>query len=188
MEALSITIFMSAIFGLMIILLTRKPSCTNKIVRINDKNWIVNGNVVSFEENSQISVFRQTLEDCKHYNHYESEKLKHDKLQIFNDYQKTTKAISVNPSLLDSVNEEKLEQIREKYLQYELMCNKLELPCLSIEFYLVKEENPTLCCDLRSLITPLSHLFIYEIHNKETAKYSGDRKKAMEKEFKLKWY
>lgn len=169
---------------------TEQTSKSN-ITRIDDKNWIVNNEFVSFEEDTPILRFKQEMEDNKHYRNYESEKLSRDRERIFNDWIKTKQAIHKYPDLKNCVTEEKLEAIAEKYDKYLFMCKKLDetTMVLSKEEFLIKEENPMYCVDFTNMMWFPKHLGIYEIHNKKTAKYyKGNMNELIAKEFETKWY
>ena len=171
--------------------LRTEPTSKSNITRIDDKNWIVNNEFVSFEEDTPILRFKQEMEDNKHYRNYESEKLSRDRERIFNDWMKTTQAIHKYPDLKNCVTEEKLETITEKYDKYLFMCKKLDetTMILSKEEFLIKEENPMYCVDWTNMMWFPKHLGIYEIHNEKTAKYyKGNMNELIAKEFKTKWY
>ena len=163
----------------------------SNITRIDDKNWIMNNEFLSFEEYTPILRFKQEMEDNKHYRNYESEKLSKDRKRIFNDWMKTTQAINKYPDLKNCVTEEKLEAITEKYGKYLFMCKKLDetTMILSKEEFLIKEENPAFCVDFTNMMWFPKHLGFYEIHNEKTAKYyNGNMNELISEEFETKWY
>lgn len=163
----------------------------NNTIRIDDKTWVVNNKLISFEEDNQITRFEQEMEDYKHYRNYEIEKLCRDREWIYNNYLKTTRALHKNPDFKNCVTEEKLESITEEYDKYLFMCKKLEetVMILSKEEFLIRKENPTFCADWSNLILPPKHWGLYTIHNEKTAKYyKGDMGELIKKEFKTKWY
>jgi protease II len=171
--------------------LRTETTSKSNITRIDDKNWIVNNEFVSFEEDTPILRFKQEMEDNKHYRNYESEKLSRDRERIFKDWMKTTQAIHSHSDLKNCVTEEKLEAITEKYDKYLFMCKKLDeaTMILSKEEFLIKEENPMFCVDWTNMMWFPKHLGFYEIHNEKTAKYcKGNMSELIAKEFETKWY
>ncbi len=171
--------------------LRTETTSKSNITRIDDKNWIVNNEFVSFEEDTPILRFKQEMEDNKHYHNYKSEKLSRDRERIFKDWMKTTQSIHKYPDLKNCVTEEKLEAITEKYDKYLFMCKKLDetIMILNNEEFLIKEENPAFCVDWTNMIWFPKHLGFYEIHNEKTAKYyKGNMNELIAKEFEAKWY
>ena len=161
------------------------------ITRLDDKNWIIDGKFVSFEEDTPVLRIRQKLEDNKHYHAYESEKLMRDRESLWKDYLKTTQAIKKFPNLEECVTPEKLEAITDEYEHYLKKCNKLEEDAiLTKEEFLIRDENPTLCVDFSSFgIWIRKPIGAYIIHNEKTARYArGRMEDIMAKEFKEKWY
>ncbi len=55
-----------------------KKEHRSSITRIDDKNWIVNGEFVSLEEDTPINRLRQKQEDRKYYWAYERERRSED--------------------------------------------------------------------------------------------------------------
>jgi hypothetical protein len=47
--------------------LRTEPTSKSNITRIDNKNWIVNNEFVSFEEDTPILRFKQEMEDNKHF-------------------------------------------------------------------------------------------------------------------------
>lgn len=168
-----------------------ETSIKSNITRIDDKNWIVNDKFVSFEEDTPILRLKQEIEDNKHYQNYESEKLINDRKQIFNDKIKTIQAIQKHPGLKNCVTKEKLEAITDKYERYIFMCKKLgeSTMILSKEEFLIKEENPIYCLDFTNIMFFPKHFGFYEIYNEKTARYyKGNMDELIAKEFENKWY
>lgn len=161
----------------------------SNITKINDENWIVGSELVSFEEDTPLLRFQQQCEDEKHFRNYETDKLMKDRGQIFDDHLKTIQAIHKNPELKNCVTDEKLKAITEKHEEYILMCDKLgETIRQTKEQFLIKQENPW-CCSSMGFQGFRKSLGVYEIHNDKTAKYlNGNMEELMEKEFKAKWY
>lgn len=172
-------------------LTTSTRDSSNDLVRLDDKNWIINNKFVSFEEDTPVLRFKQEREDTKHYRHYESHRLNTDRSRIGDDYLKTIFAIQDHPDLKDCVTEEKLLEITEKHEEYVYMCTKLkeDIMVLSKEEFLIKQENPIYCATFKiDILNPLGVGF-YTIHNEKTAKYAnGNVNELIEAEFKEKWY
>ena len=168
-------------------------SDTGRYRQIDDKNWIINGVFVSFEEDTPALRFQQKMEDDKHYRAYERNRTMDDRKRIFNNWMKTVAAIHKYPELQESVTPEKMEAITEKYDQYALMCKKLDydLYMLTKEQFLIKNENVAYCVDWSNsfgyIVNPMES-GCYTIHNEKTAKYQGNVMELIETEFKQKWY
>lgn len=167
----------------------KKSKSNNPITRIDDKNFIINNEFVSLEEDTPLKIFQQECEDKKHYNSYEIDRIIKDKVRICSEKMKTILAINNFPEIKDCVTPEKLNDITEKYNHYVDMCNKLdEKIFLTKEEFLIKEENPSLCVDF-TISTHINANGFYTIYNKNTAKYiHGNMNGIIEKEFKEKWY
>lgn len=189
METLFIILFICGFGMYFFIRNNNSNSKASGITKINDKNWIINNKLVSFEKNTPMLNHMQKMEDDKHYRNYEFNRLRRDREKIYKDYSRVINAIYDNPNskLLDCVTEEKLEAITEEYDQYVHMCKKLEIILfLTKEQFLIKKENPMLFMNFR-WDSPRGG--IYEIHNEETAKYlNGNYSELMEEEFKKNWY
>src|SRR5688572_18522016 len=96
------------------------------IRQLDEKNWIVNGEFVSFDEDRPELIFQQEMEDMRMYGNYERWKLKEDREYIFNTWEKTISRIHQYPELTDVVTPEKLTELEPRYNHYLLMCSKLE--------------------------------------------------------------
>lgn len=169
--------------------MSTEVSDKNKLTRIDDKNWIVDGKLVSLEEDTPLLRFEQEQEDSRMYWEYESNKLMHDRKEIGDTWMKTIKAIHDMPDLKESVTEETLSIWMESFLEYDFKCDKLkEIMKLELEDFVIMRENPAFCCAL-SWCNPMSTASIYHISNEKTAKYAnGDVNELIAAEFKAKWY
>lgn len=99
----------------------------SNVVRLDDKNWIVTNEFVSFEEDTPILRLKQKMEDDEIYRNYEIDRLTHERSCIFNDWETTVRAIRDYPHLKECVTEEKLNAIAEKYDHYLDKCKKLKI-------------------------------------------------------------
>lgn len=174
-----------------------EEKCINErlpsVVKVDDKNWIVDGKIESFETDTPLLRMQQETEDNKHYRAFERAKLKRDRDSIYNDWRKTVDAIKEHSFLRDCITEEALKDITEKYDKYIYKCDKLDRTIrLTKEEYLIHEKHPFFCVDWSTLgiwIPPLVGNGCYNIYNTETARYSGgDMNKKIEQEFKKEWY
>ena len=158
-------------------------------IKIDDKNWIVKGEFVSFEEDTPALQFQQEMEDNEQYRKFENNKLKRDRDRIFEDYMKTTKAIQEHEFLQELITDENLSKHWIEYEQYLLMCDKLgEGLNLEYDEYVIMKEAPVWCGTIH-IMNPLSTASIYNIYNAKTARYyNGNTTELMEAEFKQKWY
>jgi hypothetical protein len=171
-------------------LINKKASKSN-ITKINDTNWAINGELISFDKNIPLEKLKQEAEDNEIYNTYETERLIRDRIAIFENYRKTKQAISVYAKLGNCVTDEKLKLIESEYNDYLVMCKKLKInECiLSKRDFLIQKENPVFCHDFSSQALIHKHIGIYHIYNKDTARYyNGNMTEILENEFKNKWY
>lgn len=172
--------------------LSSKSEYKSSITKINDKNWIVNNEFVSFETDTLTLRFQQEMEDNKHFRAYEMDRLIRDRKRISGYWFKTIEAIRNHPDIKKCVTSKKLEEVTEKYDDYIQMCDNVdEMLRLTKEEFLIREENVALCVDFLSfgLVIPNSGSGIYKISNPETARYyKGDMKDIMAEEFKKKHY
>jgi len=165
--------------------LTTDRTESSNIIRIDDKNWIVNNEFVSFEEDTPINRFKQELEDNEHYRNYERQRLQYERDKIFNQWQNVNNAIIKNPKIKECVTEEKLKNTKNEYASYVLKCKKLdEIPMLSPEDFVILKENVFLNYFKFFFPKPIPS-GVYSIYNEKTAKYKGDY--SVEKEFNEKW-
>jgi hypothetical protein len=189
-------IAMIGFFGLMGLgfskALSSKSDYKSNITKIDDKNWIVNNEFVSFETDTPVLRFQQEMEDNKHFRAYEMDRLTRDRERIGSYWLKTIEAIRNHPEIKTCVTPEKLEDVTEKYNEYIQMCDNVdEMLRLTKEEFLIREENITLCVDFLSFASsiPNSGSGIYEISNPETARYyKGNMQDIMAEEFKKKHY
>lgn len=162
---------------------------TNTVTKIDDKTFMVDNKIVSFKENTAMLTLQQKMEDDKHYFNYERKRLNRDRERLANEWIETKKAINNYPDLKDSVTEEKLNDITEKFTQYVFICKKLQLLHLSKEEFLIKEENPIYCADFSNMMQWDIGGGIYNVYNDKTARYyNGKMTELMAKEFQTKWY
>ena len=172
--------------------LSSKNENKSNITKIDDKNWIVNNEFVSFETDTPALRFKQQMEDDKHFRAYEMDRLTRDRERIGGYWLKTIEAIQKYPEIKECVTPEKLEDISEKYDEYIRMCDNVdEMLKLTKEEFLIREENILLCVDFLSfgLVIPNASAGIYEISNPETARYyKGNMQDIMAEEFKEKHY
>jgi len=193
---IGILIILSLAYGFLGWLFGKALSTESKssVTRIDDDNWLVNGEFVSFEKDTPLLRLQQETEDSKHYLNYEIEKLQKDREQVLNDWLKTKQAINKYPDLKGAVTEEKLKAITDEYQTYVFMCGKLDgttkpTMLLTKEEFLIKQENGMYCVDISSWFHFRKALNTYTIHNEETAKYTdGNMTDLMQKEFETKWY
>jgi len=173
-------------------ILSGKSNYKSGITKIDDKNWIVDNKVVSFETDTPALRFQQEMEDDKHFRAYEMDRLIRDRERIGGYWLKTIEAIQKYPDIKDCITPEKMESITEKYNEYIQMCDNVdEMLRLTKEEFLIREENIYLCVDFLSfgLIIPKYGSGSYEISNPETARYyKGNMKDIMAEEFKKKHY
>ena len=173
-------------------ILRGKSDYKSNITKIDNKNWIVNNEVVSFETDTPALRFQQEIEDDKHFRAYEMGKLTRDSERIGSYWLKTTEAIRNYPNIKECVTSDKLEDITEKYDEYTKMCDKLyENFILTKEEFLIRENNIGLCVDFLSfgVAIPNTCSGIYEISNPETARYYRvNMQDIMAEEFKAKHY
>lgn len=165
-------------------------SSKSSITKIDDKNWIVNNEFVSFEEDTPLKRFQQEQEDRKHYQAYERDKLQRDRERLWKDWMKTKQAIDKYPDLKNCVSDEKLNSITNEYEHYLKMCDKLkEDMILTKEEFLIKKENPALCVDFTNILCIRNPIGCYTIFDKKNAKYAhGKMDELISQEFKKKWY
>ena len=172
--------------------LSGKNNYKSNLTKIDDKNWIMNNEFVSFETDTPALRFQQEMEDNKHFRAYEMARLTRDRERIGGYWSRTITAIKNNPKIKECVTSEKLEEITEKYDEYIKMCDNVdETLRLTKEEFLIREENISLCVDFPSfgLVISNSGLGIYEISNPETARYyKGNMQDIMVEEFKKKHY
>ena len=172
--------------------LSRKSKHKSNITKIDEKNWIVNNEIVSFETNTPALRFQQQMEDDNHFRTYEMDRLTRDRERIGGYWLKTIEAIQKHPHIKECVTPKKMEDITEKYNEYIQMCDNMdEIIRLTKEEFLIREENIALCVDFLScgLVMPNTGSGIYEISNPETARYyKRDMQTIMAEEFKKKHY
>jgi hypothetical protein len=163
------------------------PDNKSGITKINDKNWIVNNELISFEEDTIILRFEQEMEDNNFYREYERNRLSEDREYLGSIFFKTTKFIRDNPSLIETdYNYLTKDQVRNNYTNYLNMCNKLdEALVLSEEEYTISQNNILHCISINFTCPPYQ---MYRIHNEKTAKYKGNSAEKLREEFKSKWY
>ena len=173
----------------------RQKSCKDynkNFIKLDDKNYIVNNEFVSFEEDTPILRMQQDREDKKHYRNYESQRLMRDFKEITNNHMSTIMAIAKYPELRNCVTPENLAKIEEDYNYYCKKCEKHNITLkLTKEEFLIKETHPSLCIDWGSfgifVLNPIS--YCYTIYNEKTAKYKGgNMMDKIKEEFKEKWY
>ena len=191
-----VTILVIGLFSLIWIMFSKTSNMgvehKSSITKIDDKNWIVDNEFVSFETDTPILRMQQKIEDDKHFGNYELNRLTMDRARISSYYIKTLNAINKFPDLIECVTPKKLDMITEKYNEYIQMCDNLDEQFrLTKEEFLIREENITLCVDFSTigLKIPTPGSGIYEIHNPETARYHrGNIQEIMAEEFKIKHY
>ena len=160
------------------------------VIQIDDKNFIVNNEFISFEEDTLAKRFSQEIEDRRHYVAYESQRLQYDRERILNDWMQTHQAIIQFPDLLNCITYEKMESITKKYDEYVNMCDKLgAITPLDKSSFLILQENPLHCMSFKNMMFIRKPIGCYMISNEKTAKYiHGDMLEMMKQEFKEKWY
>jgi len=165
----------------------------NDLIKIDDENYIVNGERVSFEEDTPLLRHQQEVEDKKHYREYERVRLAYDREKIYEEWRRTTQFIDKHPdwsSINKHITKEDLEKIAIKYSHYLKMCDKLQEKhfMLNKEEFIIKETNVIACCSFK-MMSPTLGCSAYVIHNEKTAKYAGGNvMEQIRKEFKEKWY
>jgi len=162
------------------------------VEKIDDDHWIIGGEYVSLEEDTPLLRLQQSQEDDRHYRAYESARIKWELDTLYGDYIKTKDAISKRPELKNCITQDKLNSICDEYEKY---CRKAEglggTFTLTREEYLIKKENPLLCCCPESLLffPAWGNTGVYNIYNTKTARYiNGNMSKKMAEEFEEKWY
>ena len=98
------------------------PDC----IQIDEKNFILNGEHISFETDTPLLRFQQERADNEQYRHYERQKLQNDRRWVGNEFLKTLGAINKHPELWDEITDEDSEKFKEKYATYSKMCDKLK--------------------------------------------------------------
>lgn len=162
---------------------------------IDDKNFIIDGEFVSFEENTPLLQWQQECEDQKHYNNFESQRLENDRNHIFEGFMHTKEFIigryKSESTLIKKPTKEDFESKEniERYNVYVNMVEKLSYQkfMLTFEEYLIERLNPIFCGSIYMFF--LKPIGFYTIYNEKTAKYAkGNMNELMRAEFKSKWY
>lgn len=188
MEILSIALVI--IFTIYFLNSTNKKNDDIKkstLTKINDTNWIVNGKIISFDEDTPMLRMQQEQEDDRHYRYYEINRLCEDCKQELETYVKTKYAIRDNPWLLDCITLEGLESITENYENHVRKCKKLNVHILTKQEYLVLQTHPAYCWRLYLSINSYI-LGTYTIYNEKSARYIDGSTRRMRKEFEIKNY
>lgn len=189
METTFIIIIPIILYIIMIILKQERVNdkFSGNTTKIDDDNFIINGELVSFEKDTPLLRFQQEQEDSRIYSCYERNRLSDDREYLGGVFFKTTAFIRDYPEI---INKEftylTKEEVLDSYDKYLLKCKKLEEICvLDMEEFIIHKNNIIHCSPIG-----LKHhdLQMYTIYNPETAKYSNNMDELLEEEFKNKWY
>ena len=162
-----------------------KSTKNSNITQIDEDNFIVNGELISFEEDTSVLRWKQELEDSKFYLEYEMNRLQRDRKYLGDLYFKVTDFIINYPNCISTKFEHfSKDEIIDSYKEYVNQCHKLDYPLvLTEEEYIVSRNNIIHCF---VMMDPLPFGRLYMIHNDKTAKYKD--KNSLEEEFGKKWY
>jgi len=169
----------------------KESSESSKFVKLDDKNYIINNEFVSFEEDTELLRMQQEQEDNKHYRNYERRKLKDDMEMSYNQWEAIIEEINKDPELLKSVTEKDLLKNKNEYSSYIEKCNKLNTwSKLTEEEFSVIGKLPSYIPFKWCKINVRNPMYGgYVIYNEKTAKYAdGDMHEMIAKEFEKKWY
>jgi hypothetical protein len=157
---------------------THEPSIT----QIDDKNFIVKGELVSFEEDTDIDKLHQSQEDSRVWREYEKSRLDDERRQLERIWD-IRKYFIDNPKLGEDITEEDIAANREKYLKYTHKCEVFfGLPLSEREFCVREKLHLALSCFMPSFRGQ-----IYTIYSESTAKYKKNMAKKLEEEFNKKY-
>lgn len=158
--------------------------------KVTENSWIVNGEFVTVGE-TDADRMQQKLQDKQMYLEYERNRKLDEMDTVMGEWMKTKRAIAQNPELKNSVTQEELDDITEKYDRYVRFCRNIDQEFLSKEEFLIKEKNPVECAEIfkMGLIRPYAKSGIYHVYAPSVAKYAiGNEKELMSKEYEQKWY
>jgi len=164
----------------------------SNITKLDDKNWIVNNELISFEEDTPLLRYQQKSEDRKHYQAYEKMVLQRDIKYLSGIYYNVKKYMREYPDEILSITEKEIIENKKRYNNYKLKCEKLHASLrLNEKEYSIMWRYGFLVhvsgCGI--LIQEPIGNGCYNIFNKKTAKYAnGDMKELIAKEFKEKYY
>tara|TARA_R110000851_G_C13098304_1_gene567832 strand:+ start:6980 stop:7549 length:570 start_codon:yes stop_codon:yes gene_type:complete len=169
--------------------LSSKSDYKSNITKIDDKNWIVNNRFISFEKDTPILRMEQKMEDDKHYNAFEWDKMTNDRKIIRAEWMKTISVMSERKDITPPTEKELID-IESEYNEYSTMCDKLTEHKLTKEEFMFQQNNFSDCItfDRMMLIIPTGS-GTYYLHNESTARYhKGNMEDLMAEEFKKKHY
>jgi len=180
------------LFGIM---LSKRCNSEDKskssITRIDDKNWIVNNELVSFEEDTPLLRMQQETEDRKHYNSYVKQKMSWDREDILDGYMSFMDFEHKHPEDLPVISDIELSELSNEYDQYDRMCNRLDTGSMRLNKKEFLQKKKCKSC----LIFPIPKFRLlrpqygYTIFNEKNAKYiNGDMSELIRAEFKKEWY
>jgi len=155
--------------------------------KINETNYLYNGKLISFDDDTPLLRLEQDMEDNRIYREYERNKLTSDRNHIGQMFLSTIDFIRKHPNIISTENTYfRKEEIKERYIKYVNKCKKLdEILVLDEDEFIINQNNLIFCGTIKN---PSYFGQIYHIHNDRTAKYKGDTTKLLEEEFKSKWY
>ena len=115
---------------------------SGNITRLDDKNWIVNNEFVSLEEDTPLLRMKQKREDNKHYRDYEQRVLSYERQIISDEWIRTKGFIAKHKGILKKVTIADIEQYIEKYTEYLSRCEKLkEDKVLTVEEFIIDRKS-----------------------------------------------
>jgi len=173
--------------GYLIYLFSRRNKSdqfSSSFTKIDDKNFIVDGEFVSFEEDTPLLRMQQKQEDDKQYRQYEQARRDDDRKHLQDMWEYITDFIVEFPHLND-ITESEVESVKELYDKYVAKCDKLHAMPLTKKQFAIKEINHLY---LRMTMTNLCGNGLYYIHNEKTARYKGNMMEKLKEEFEAKNY
>ena len=183
MAILTIGILIAGILTLILMFNKRNKEHNIYFKKTDEKNFIVNDEFVSFEEDTPLLRFQQDQEDMKHWRKYEQDRLADERKQLQRTWDSTMEMLQKYPKLEENITKEDLDEYADKYSLYLKKIDKFFGIPLSEKHFAVSEKNHLGL----SMVMPTYGSGIYTIYNEKNAKYKDGMFKKLEKEFNIKY-
>lgn len=155
--------------------------------KIDDKNYIINNEFVSLEEDTPLLRLQQQMEDDKIWFEYEREQLEYHRERLFNIWKATTEREAKTPEF--KINNKRLILIADEYENYLKECNAFDetLKLTKEQFAFYKFNKwVRMFIPMNLILNP--HCGVYYLHNPKTARYKDNMRAILQKEFNDKYF
>jgi hypothetical protein len=156
------------------------------ITKVDDKHWIINNELVSFDDNDDFHIMKQKMEDDSVWFKYVRFRKINDMKRISDEWYN----IKMSPTydiLLAEVTDKDIIDHKEEYDVYIKKCKSVnwDTPLTKEEFCMRYKGG-----NIFSLLymSPMFFPGVYNIHSSDNAKYSKNMMETLESEYKEKYY